>query len=168
MANTGKTQHSTVGEREIKVTRTFNAPRHLVFDTYTKSEHVKRWLYGPEEWPLVECTIDPKPGGAIRYVWRHKDKGDMGMSGTFREVKPPERLVHTELFDQDWTGGETLVTTVFEERDGRTTVTTTVRYTSEPARDGAAKTGMIDGWSKALDRLDELLAGMSMPRARSV
>jgi uncharacterized protein YndB with AHSA1/START domain len=79
--------------------------------------------------------------------------------------------VYTELFDQDWTGGETLVTTTFEERDGRTTVTTTVRYSNEPARAGALKTGMMDGWSQGLDRLDALLATLSAavppPIARS-
>ena len=65
-------------EREIKVTRTFNAPRRLVFDAFIKSEMVKRWLYGPAEWPMVECAIDRGSGGMFRYVWRNKDKGDRG------------------------------------------------------------------------------------------
>jgi uncharacterized protein YndB with AHSA1/START domain len=145
------------GDREITVSRTFQAPRQVVFDAMTKPEIVKRWLYGPSEWPLVECTIDLRPGGKLRYVWRHKERGDMGMSGVYREVVPPARLVHTELFDQDWTGGETLLTTTFEEKDGHTTVTTTVRYSSPEARDGALKTGMIEGWSQGYDRLDEML-----------
>ena len=149
---------TTPSDREVAVSRTFNAPRRLVFDAYTKPEMVKRWLYGPEDWPLAVCEIDLKPGGALRYVWRHREKGDMGMGGVFREITPPERIVHTELFDQDWTGGETLVTTIFDERDGRTTVTSTVRYSSKEARDGALKTGMIEGWSQGLDRLDALLA----------
>jgi len=145
-------------DREIAVTRSFDAPRRLVFEAFSKPELVKRWLYGPEEWPLVQCEIDLKVGGALRYVWRHKEKGDMGMGGVFREIAPPQRIVHTELFDQDWTGGETLVTTVFEERGGRTTVTTTVLYSSQQARDGALKTGMTDGMSQAYGRLDKLLA----------
>jgi uncharacterized protein YndB with AHSA1/START domain len=83
--------------------------------------------------------------------------GQAPVSGVFREVVPPERIVHTEIFDQDWTGGEVLVTTVFEEQDGRTTVTATVLYSSQEVRDGALKTGMIDGWSRALDRLADML-----------
>lgn len=76
----------------------------------------------------------------------------------FREITVPERLVHTELFDEDWTGGETLLTTTFVEKGGRTTVASTVRYSSQAARDAALETGMVEGWSEGHDRLDELLA----------
>jgi uncharacterized protein YndB with AHSA1/START domain len=158
MSNADKLTVATPSDREVVVKRVFDAPRRLVFEAYTNPDLVKRWLYGPDEWPMVECTIDLRVGGAYRYVWRHKDKGDMGMGGVFREIVPGERIVNTELFDQDWTGGETLVTTVFEERDGRTTVTATVLYSSKEARDGALKTGMLGGWGRALERLDELLA----------
>jgi uncharacterized protein YndB with AHSA1/START domain len=94
----------------------------LVFDAFTKPEMVKQWLWGPPEWPMVHCEIDLRVGGKLRYVWRHQTKGDMGMSGVFHDIKAPELLVNTELFDEDWTGGETLVTTTFEEQDGRTVV----------------------------------------------
>lgn len=153
-------------EREIAVTRVFEAPRRVVFDAFTKPEFVWRWLYGPADWPLVECAIDLKVGGALRYVWRHREHGDMGMVGVFREIAAPARTVHTELFDPDWTGGETLVTTVFEERDARTTVTTTVRYSSLAARDAALETDMLRGWSEAFDRLAQLLAPMPNRRRR--
>jgi uncharacterized protein YndB with AHSA1/START domain len=158
VTSTGRYQLTRPSDREITLTRTFDAPRRLVFDAFTKPEMVKRWLYGPEEWPLVQCEIDLRVGGKLRYVWRHKEKGDMGLSGVFREIVVPQRLVHTELFDQDWTGGETLSTTVFEERNGKTIVATTVRYSSQAARDGALETGMIEGWSQGHDRLDGLLA----------
>jgi len=157
MANP-KTIVSKPSDREIAVARTFDAPAQRVFDAYTKPELVKRWMYGPEDWPMVVCEIDLRVGGKYRYVWRHREKGDMGMGGVYREVAAPRRLANTELFDQDWTGGETLVTTVFEERSGKTTVTATVLYSSMEARDGALKTGMIDGWSQGMDRLDEMLA----------
>lgn len=146
------------GDREITLTRTFKAPRRLVFDAFTKPEMIKRWLWGPAEWPLVHCEIDLRVGGKLRYVWRHKDKGDMGMSGVFHEIEAPALLVNTEIFDQDWTGGETLVTTTFVELNGRTTVAATVRYSSQAARDGALKTPMLEGWTQAHDRLDDLLA----------
>ena len=158
MTSTGKYQLTQPAECEITLTRTFDVPRRLVFDAFTKPEMVKRWLFGPAEWPMAHCEIDLRVGGKLRYVWRHRDRGDMGLSGVFREVEAPERLVHTELFDQDWTGGEALVTSVFEERDGRTTVSATVRYSSQAARDAALKTGMIEGWSQGHDRLDQLLA----------
>jgi len=82
----------------------------------------------------------------------------MGMSGVFHDIEAPARLVTTEIFDQDWPGGETLVTTTFVEQNGRTTVAATVRYLSQAARDGALKTPMLEGWSLAHDRLDDLLA----------
>lgn len=148
------------GDCEVRVSRTFDAPRRLVFEAFTRPEMVKRWLYGPEEWPLVRCDIDPRVGGTIRYVWRHRERGDMGMSGVFREVVAPERLVHTEIFDEDWTGGETVVTTVFTEDDGRTTFACTVVYSSTAARDAALETGMIEGWARALARLDDLLSSV--------
>jgi uncharacterized protein YndB with AHSA1/START domain len=146
------------GDREITLTRTFQAPRRLVFDAFTKPEMVKRWLWGPPEWPMVHCEIDLRVGGKLRYVWRHKDKGDMGLSGVFHAIEAPARLVNTEIFDQDWTGGEALVTTTFVEQNGRTTVAATVRYSSQAARDGALKTPMLEGWSQSHDRLDDLLA----------
>ena len=146
--------------REITLAHTFDAPRRLVFDAFTKPEMVKQWQWGPDEWPMVHCEIDLRVGGKLRYVWRHHAKGEMGMSGVFHAIKAPELLVNTELFDEDWTGGETLVTTTFEEHDGRTVVSTTVRYASRAARDGALKTGMIDGWSQGHDRLDGLLVSI--------
>ena len=158
MTSAKRYQTSLPGEREFTLTRTFDAPRRLVFDAYTKPEMVKKWLFGPAEWPMVVCEIDLKVGGKLRYVWRNKDRGDMGMSGVFREVAVPERLIHTELFDEDWTGGETLLTTTFVENSGRTTVSSTVRYSSQAARDAALETPMVEGWSQGHDRLDELLA----------
>src|SRR5262245_31779910 len=166
MTSAKRYETSLPGEREFTLTRTFHAPRRLVFDAFTKPEMVKQWLWGPPEWPLVHCEIDLRVGGKLRYVWRHKSKGDMGLSGVFRDIKVPELLVNTELFDQDWTGGETLVTTTFEERNGRTVVSATVRYSSQAARDGALKTPMLEGWSQAHDRLDDLLASIGAGAAQ--
>ena len=160
MTDTKALDVTTPSDLEVTITRVFDAPRALVFDAFTKPALVKRWLLGPPGWTMPVCEIDPKVGGAIRYVWRHPERGDMAMSGTFRKIERPDRLVHTELFDQDWTGGEALVTTTFEEHEGRTVVSATVRYSSRAARDGALKTGMIAGWSKGHDRLDDLLVSI--------
>lgn len=149
---------TTPSDREIRVARAFDAPRALVFDAYTKPELVSRWLLGPPGWTMPVCEIDLKAGGRYRWVWRHENGREMGAGGVYREVVPPERIVHIELFDEDWTGGEALVTTEFTERGGKTMVTVTVLYSSKAARDGALKTGMTDGMEAGHRRLDEILA----------
>jgi len=150
-------QVTTPSDREIVVVRDFEAPRRHVFDAFTKPDLVKRWLYGPEDWQMAVCEIDFQVGGAFRYVWRHTGGSEMGLSGVYREIVPPERIVHAELFDEDWTGGETVVTTIFAEQDGRTTVTITVFYSSREARDGALATPMAEGMEMSYARLDKLL-----------
>jgi uncharacterized protein YndB with AHSA1/START domain len=160
MKNTGSLKVTTPTDREIVMTRVFDAPRHLVFDAWTKPELLKRWLHGPPDWSLAVCDMDLRPGGAIRWVWRGPDGTEMGLRGVYREIVPPERITHTEIFDEDWTGGETLVTIVLTEKDGRTTVTMTVLYSSREARDGALKTDMEHGVAMCYDRLAKLLASM--------
>src|SRR6188474_1394311 len=145
------------GEREIVMARTFDAPRALVFEAFTRPELVKRWLLGPPGWSMPVCEIDLKVGGRYRWVWRNDERGkDMGVSGTFREILGPERIVHDELFDEDWTGGQTIVTTEFSEANGRTLVTMTVRYSSAAAREAALGTGMTRGMEQSYQRLDEI------------
>jgi uncharacterized protein YndB with AHSA1/START domain len=146
-------------DREIEITRVFDAPRKLVFDAFTKPDLVKRWLLGPPGWTMPVCEIDRKVGGKFRYGWRNENDGrEMGVSGVFRELTPPDRIVHTETFDEDWTGGETVVTTLFKEQGGKTTVSMMVRYASERARDGALGSGMTRGMEDSYARLDEMLA----------
>jgi uncharacterized protein YndB with AHSA1/START domain len=157
MRNTGNLKVTTPSDREVAMTRVFDAPRRLVYDSWTKPELLKRWLYGPEGWSLAVCEMDLRPGGAIRWVWRHADGREMGLRGVYREVTPPAKLVHTELFDEDWTGGETLVTIELIESAGKTTVAMTVLYSSRAARDGALKSGMEDGMAAGYDRLDQIL-----------
>jgi uncharacterized protein YndB with AHSA1/START domain len=148
---------NAVGDSDLLITRDLDAPRSLVFKALTTPALLKRWLLGPAGWTMPVCDIDLRPGGKFRYEWRNGDVS-MGLTGTFREIVPPERIVHTEVFDDDWTGGESLVTTVLQEVDGRTTVSMTVRYASAAAREGALKSGMVDGMSATYDRLAELLA----------
>src|SRR5271156_30439 len=119
------------GEREIVMTREFNAPRKLVFDTFTKPELVKCWLLGPPGWTMPVCEIDLKVGGTYRYVWRKPGVDDMGMGGVFREIVPPARLVATEKFDESWYAGEALDTTVFVKQGGITKITITILYESK-------------------------------------
>ena len=155
MKNTLKVK--AVGDREIVITRTFNAPRPLVFDAHTKPELVKRWLFGLDGWALAVCEIDLRVGGRYRYVWRQERDGkEMGMGGVYREVVPPERIVSTEKFDDAWYPGEAVGTTVFLEQGGRTTLTYTMLYESREARDIALESG-VDGVATSYDRLEKLL-----------
>jgi len=160
MSNTGTLKLTTPTDREIMMTRVFDAPRSLVFDAMTKPELLKRWLVGPPGWSLVVCDIDLKVGGAYRYVWRGPDGAEMGMGGVHREIVRPERIVCTQLFDEDWTGGEALGTLILTERDGKTTLTNTVLYSSREARDAVLQTPMEQGMAVGYDRLAELLASL--------
>src|ERR1700682_1956895 len=130
MKNPGPLQITTPSERQIVITRVLNAPRRLVFDAWTKPELVKRWLLGPPGWSFLVCEIDLRVGGAYRFVWRQQNGSEMGMGGIYREIVRPERVVNTQLFDQDWTGGEAVGTLVLTEQDGMTTTTNTVLYAS--------------------------------------
>ena len=157
--NPGNLKLTTQGDREIVMTREFNAPRRLVFDAFTKPELVKQWLLGPPGWSMPVCEIDLKVGGSYRYVWRQDSDGsEMGMGGVFREIVPQERVVCTEVFDKAWYPGEAVGTLVLSEHGGITTITQTVLYQSREARDGILKSGMEKGVAASYDRLAELLA----------
>ena len=157
--NVGRLQVTTPSDREIAMTRVFDAPRTLVFDAHTKPELVRRWLLGPPGWSMPVCEIDLRVGGKYRYVWRHDRNGnEMGMGGLYREIVAPERIVNTERFDEAWYPGEALNTLVLVEKGGRTTLTQTVRYESREARDAVLKSGMESGVAASYERLADLLA----------
>jgi uncharacterized protein YndB with AHSA1/START domain len=159
MKNTLALQIKAQGDREIVMTRVFDAPRKLVFDAFTKPELLKQWLLGPPGWSMPVCEIDLRIGGRYRYVWRRDTDGtEMGCGGVYREIVPPERLVHTEQFDNPWYPGESLITTVLDEQRGKTTLTATMLYESRDARGGILKSGMESGVAASYDRLAELLA----------
>jgi len=158
MTNPGNLKLTTRGDREIVITRAFDAPRKLVFDAFTKPGLVKQWLLGPDGWSMPVFEIDLKVGGKYRYVWRRdKDGTEMGMGGVYREIVAPERIVATEKFDQSWYPGEALGTFVLIEQAGKTTLTETILYESREARDGVLKSGMEKGIVASYDRLAKLL-----------
>src|SRR5207237_10503577 len=140
MNNPGNLKLITRGDREIVITRVFDAPRKLVFDAFTKPELVKQWLLGPDGWSMPVCEIDLKVGGKYRYVWRRDNDGtEMGMGGVYREIVAPERIVATEKFDQSWYSGEAVGTARLIEQGGKTTLTQTVLYESKETRDAVLK-----------------------------
>jgi uncharacterized protein YndB with AHSA1/START domain len=158
MMDTGTLKLTTRGDREIVMTRVFDASRSLVFDAFTKPELVRRWLLGPEGWSMPVCEIDLRVGGSYRYVWRHTSGNEMGMGGVFKEIAPPERIVSTEKFDESWYPGEAVGTVVLTEKDGKTTLTQTVLYQSAEAREAVLKSPMESGVAAGYNRLAELLA----------
>jgi uncharacterized protein YndB with AHSA1/START domain len=154
MKNTGTLKVTTSSDTEIAMTRVFNAPRENVFAAITKPELLKRW-FGPRGWTLAVCEIDLRVGGKWRFVLRGPDGQEMGMSGVYREIKPPVRLVHTEAFD-DYPG-DSVVTTNLVEEDGKTTLHATMLYASKEVRDAVIQSGMEHGAAETYDRLAEIL-----------
>jgi len=146
------------GDCEIEIERSFDAPRDLVFEAFIKPELVQRWMLGPDGWSMPVCTIDLRPGGKGRYEWQNADRSaGMSLNTVFKEIVAPERIVHTERFDQDWTQGEATVTTLFAEKDGKTTVTMKIVYASPVVRDMVLKSGMDQGMARSYERLDDIL-----------
>ena len=154
MLNTGTLKVTTPTDREIVLTRVFDAPAHLVYRAFTDPELLKRW-FGPHGWSLTVCEVDLRVGGAWRYVLKGPDGTTMGMGGVYQEIVPGRRTVHTESFD-DYPG-DSVVTTVLTEHDGKTTLTATVRYESKEVRDAVVESGMEHGAAETYDRLAELL-----------
>lgn len=154
----GKLKLDVTGEHEIRMTRELAAPRRMVWDCHTKPELVRKWLLGPSGWTMPVCDIDLRVGGRYRYVWA-KDGAEMGMGGVYLEIDAPAKLSSREIFDEDWTGGETIATQTFEEKvKGRTLLTTVITYASREGRDRALATPMLDGMEAGYARLDEMFA----------
>src|SRR5919198_4603061 len=125
-----KAQVTLPSDREVKVTRSFKAARPLVYRAYTEPALVQRWLLGPPGWSMPVCEMDVRVGGRYRWRWRSDENAkEFGFTGTFREVQPSSKLVHTEAYDpgtvgDDYPGNEAIVTVTFTEDGGATTVTT--------------------------------------------
>ena len=155
-ARVGETTYTTPCDRELVTTRAFDAPRDLVWEAWTSPEHLPQWLLGPEGWTMPVCESDLSVGGAWHFVWRNEaDGSEMGMTGEYREITPPERLVSTQSWGGDWP--ETVNTLVFTEEDGLTMMTQTILYPSQEARDAAIATGMQRGMDAGFNRLDVYL-----------
>jgi uncharacterized protein YndB with AHSA1/START domain len=133
----------------------FDAPRQMVYDSFSKPELLKRW-FGPHGWSLAVCEVDHQVGGGFRFVLEGPNGQRMGMRGVYREVEPPKRSVHVESYD-DYPG-ESIVTSVLTEEMGRTTLNATITYPSSEIRDMVAKSGMEHGAAESYDKLADMLA----------
>ena len=158
-----KAQVTLPSDREVKVARSFKAPKALVYRAYTEPALVRRWMLGPPGWSMPVCEMDVRVGGRYRWRWRSDEDGsEFGFAGVFREIEPAAKIVHTEAFDPGSVGGEypgndAIVIVTFVEADGITTVTTLIDFGSKEARDGAVATGMTDGMEQSYQLLDGLL-----------
>jgi len=148
---------AAAGERDVLITRRFDAPRRLVYDAHTKPELLRRWLC-PPGWRLAVCEIDLRVGGSYRYVWQSDDGTSMGSGGVYQEIVAPEKIVASEKFDDAWYPGEAVTTHTFEERGGWTLLSLRIRYESEAARDGVIRSPMASGVAAGYDQLEEMLA----------
>jgi uncharacterized protein YndB with AHSA1/START domain len=142
---------ATPSDRELVFTRVFNAPRQRVFDAWTKPEHLKAW-YGCHTSSLVLCEVDLRAGGAYRFVARLDDGSEHAISGVYRDIAPPERLVFTHRFNDD-PGKEALVALQFDERNGKTTMMMTALYRSAEDRQAVLDIGVDRGTTESFERL---------------
>jgi uncharacterized protein YndB with AHSA1/START domain len=153
-------QITTPSDFEFVITRQFNAPRELVWEAWTKPEHVRKW-WGCNESTMTVCEIDLRVDGAWRYVMQLPDGSEFGFNGVFREVSPHARLVHTSIFEP-MPQHPSLVTVALEERDGKTILTETTHHNSTEARDGHLHSGLDVGARQSLDRLEEYVGSLAL------
>ena len=151
-------QITTPTDREIVMTREFDAPRDLVFEAWTNPEHVRNW-WGMRNATMLVCEGDVRPGGSWRYVTTGQDGEEVPFTGVYQEVAPPDRLVYTETYDvEPFNLGEPAVNTVtFTEDQGRTLMTCSTQYPTKEVRDFVLSTGMEVGAAESYDRLAEHL-----------
>ena len=152
-------------DRDVRVTRTFNAPRQLVWDAHTKPELVQKWMIGYDGWDMPVCDMDVRVGGKYRWQWKSReDEKQFGFFGTFIEVDSPSKLTHEEYYDPGDAsfampvGDPCLVSLELSEHNGVTTLVCNMKFASKEARDGAVSTGMTDGMEHNYAHLDDVLA----------
>lgn len=154
-------QLSTPTDTTIVFTRTFNAPRQLVWEAMTRPELLRTWMFTPPGWSWAVCEMDVRVGGKYRWAWNGPDgKVALTISGVHKEVLPPERIVHTELMEMGGCGpmGELLATIELAEQCGTTQLTMTLVFDSKQARDGAIASGMARGIEAGYMKIDAMLA----------
>ncbi len=153
----GQLSAALPSDREIRITRRFNAPRQLVWDAHTQPELLKRWLLGPPGWDMPVCDIDLRVGGEYRYEWHTNGQMAMALSGTYRAIDAPAHLSDTQMFDDNWTQGPADTDLTLVEKDGKTLLTIDIKYASKEARDLALSTPMMEGMEAGYERLESLL-----------
>ncbi len=157
--NTGSSASTKQAEREIVITRVFDAPRSLVFKAWTDPKHLMLW-WGPKGFTNPVCELDVRPGGAWRIVMRGPDGSEYPCGGVYREIVEPERLVFTNIAtDKDGNPIlDGLTTVIFAEHGGKTKLTLQTRAVAVVAYAAAYLAGMEAGWTQSLERLEAYVA----------
>jgi len=153
------TKVERASDRELVVSRSFNAPARIVFEAWTKPEYLTRW-WAPRSLgvSLFECEADVRPGGAYRYAFGHDPNSPEVFFGRYTEVLPHSRLVWTQVYERMKSAGEAVITATFEEAEGRTRLKLSQVFPSKEALDGAVASGMERGMRETFDQLDALVA----------
>ena len=159
-ANSGTFAVTTPSDREIRMTRLFDAPRALVFEAMTRPEHIRNWWgnLGPG-YSVPVCEVDLRVGGKWRFVNRTPNGEQAVFYGEYREINPPDRVVFTEIFEP-FPDAVSVVTSVLTEENGKTRMTASVEYPSREVRDMVRATGMERGAALSYDRLEDVVRGL--------
>jgi uncharacterized protein YndB with AHSA1/START domain len=160
MITTNSAKVSLPTDTQILITREFDAPRHLVWKAYTTPELIRRWWAGSHGTVTV-AEVDLKVGGHWRHVLVTGDAFEVGFHGEYREVRPHDRLVNTEIYEGAPEGGVSVITTTFTETDGRTVLTQHCEYASREVRDAVIESGMEGGMQSSMDELEKVAASLA-------
>ena len=162
MATSGTARVTLPADNQILITREFDAPRHLVWRAYTEPELIKRWWAG-QRGEVTSVEVDLRVGGHWRYVMRANPGFEVAFHGEYREIAPPERLVHTEAFEgiPDPDANAALSTVTLTEKDGRTYLEMLSEHADRAARDAVLDSGMEGGMQESLDALERVAASLA-------
>jgi uncharacterized protein YndB with AHSA1/START domain len=161
----GSAEVTLPSDREIMITRKFDASAALIYKAWTTPELVRRWWgFDTSEW--LVCEIDLRVGGRWRYVTREEGGYEVGFHGEYRELDAPRRLVQTEVFEGMPDGGA-LDTITFDEQDGVTTLTINVLHSCKEHRDMHIASGMEDGMQISMNRLEDAVRPLENASARA-
>lgn len=155
---------TTTVDKTLKINRRFKAPRERVFAAFTSADSIKQW-FGPGPVRVVECTADFRVGGSYRIKARSPEsEGDVVVSGVYREISPPAKIVYTWKWedDEDWVNVESLVTFEFNAVGDETELNLT--HTGFPSVESGGR--HEHGWGGCLDKLEALLAGEPAPEIK--
>jgi uncharacterized protein YndB with AHSA1/START domain len=162
-----------IQDKELVITRIFDAPAELVFKVWTEPEHIKNW-WGPKPFTAPRCEVDLRPGGEYVYVMRSPDGQEFPVQGTFKEIEKNKKLVYTDDMykqadfwkmmiggkvgpDVDFPALQLIVTVTFEDQGDKTKFTLTTRFVSNDLRDAMVGMQMAEGWTSSLEKLAEEL-----------
>jgi len=159
VASSGTAVVTLPSDTQILITREFDAPRHLVYRTYTTPELIKRWWTG-DRGKMTIAEVDLRPGGSWRYAMIANAGFEVAFHGQYREVVQDERIVSTEVYEGA-PDAEAVSTVTFTERDGRTTVSILVQHTTKEHRDAHINSGMEAGLQEAMDHLEQVAVSLA-------